>query len=48
MTHNRDHIVIHQFSQPVSIGTEKPDTKIRVWWIPAAIAVAFALGALIF
>lgn len=48
MTHNRDHIVIHSLAQPVSIGNEKPDTKIRVWWIPVLVVVAFFAGALIF
>jgi hypothetical protein len=46
MTHNRDHIVIHQFAQPVSIKTEKPATKLRVWHFAALPVVAFVLGLL--
>jgi hypothetical protein len=48
MTHNRDHIVIHSLAQPVSIGSEKPATKIRVWWFPASLVLAFFAGAIIF
>jgi hypothetical protein len=47
MTHNRDHIVIHQLTQPVVFGEGGKPAWPRVWHLLAVPAVAgFVLGLL--